>query len=89
MEGSSIRWAEFNVINSMGSTDYYTRRIAYLIAHHVLDQNSPGLIMVTNVFKKELQKSSNIVECSCALSCLGNICNKDLGETLLTPILNL
>lgn len=89
MEGQSIKWAEFNVINSMGSSDYYTRRIAYLIAHQVLDQNSQGLIMVTNVIKKEIQKSSNTVECSCALSCLGNICNKDLGESLLSQVISL
>jgi hypothetical protein len=52
MEGSSVKWAEFNVINSIGSSDYTTRRYAYLTLHIVIDSDSTGIIMLTNLFKK-------------------------------------
>lgn len=52
MQASSIKWAEFNVINLMASQDYNTKRISFLIAHQVIDHQSQGLIMLTNLFKK-------------------------------------
>lgn len=55
MEGSNIKWAEFHVINSMGSPDYMVKRVALLTAHLVIDHSSQGLIMVTNLFKKVTQ----------------------------------
>jgi hypothetical protein len=37
MENQTVKWAEFNVINSMGSSDYLTRRYSLLAAHLVMD----------------------------------------------------
>jgi len=37
MEGNNVKWAEFNVINSIGANEYITRRIAYLSLPLVID----------------------------------------------------
>ncbi|CAD8051794.1 unnamed protein product [Paramecium sonneborni] len=87
MEGNNIRWAEFQIINLMGSGDFQLKLGAQLAAHLVIDNQSQGLIMVTNVFIKEF-KSSHI-ECSSTLSCLGTIANKDLSDSLLSHVLKL
>lgn len=47
----------------------------------MIDPQSSGLILATNVFQKELK--TNYIECSCALSCLGTIANKDLSESMI------
>lgn len=43
--------------------------------------------MVTNFFKKELK--NNYIECSAALSCLGTIANKDLGDSIIDIVMGL
>ena len=40
MEGNSIRWAEFQVINLMGSGDFQLKLTAQLAAHLVIDNQS-------------------------------------------------
>lgn len=69
----------------MGVQDLQLKLTAFLAAHLVIDCQSQGLIMVTNLFQKELK--SNLVECSSALSCLGTISNRDLLEQLLPFII--
>ncbi|CAK55642.1 unnamed protein product (macronuclear) [Paramecium tetraurelia] len=87
MEGNNIRWAEFQIINLMGCADFQLKLGAQLAAHLVIDSQSQGLIMVTNVFQKEFKNGH--VECSATLSCLGTIANKDLSDSLLTHVLKL
>lgn len=58
-----------------------------MAAHLVIDSQSQGLIMVTNLFQKELK--SNYIECSATLSCLGTIANRDLADALIGHVINL
>eukprot|EP00331_Platyophrya_macrostoma_P027868 CAMPEP_0176451816 /NCGR_PEP_ID=MMETSP0127-20121128/28108_1 /TAXON_ID=938130 /ORGANISM="Platyophrya macrostoma, Strain WH" /LENGTH=80 /DNA_ID=CAMNT_0017840037 /DNA_START=1 /DNA_END=239 /DNA_ORIENTATION=- len=46
------------------------------------------MLLTTNFFKKEITKN-NVEEISLALSCLGNICNNDLGSVVLNQLINL
>ena len=84
--GIDISWAAFHIIQSMSIRE--EKQAGYLIATLAFNQNSPILIMATNVVKKDLS-SNDVGEVLLALHTLAQITSHDLGRDLHFDVCNL
>lgn len=78
MEDYDIRWANFDILQMMSSSQFIPKQLAYTTASLTFEPNSDCIMMTTNLFKKEL-KNPIYIECSVMLSCLTNICTREIA----------
>lgn len=84
--GYDMNWIVFHVVELMSSPKTIEKRIGYLTASLIFNQDTPVLMLCTNLVKKDL--TSNVVsDCSMALHTLASIVNRDLARDLLQDVL--
>lgn len=88
MEDYDIRWANFDILQLMSSQSFTPKHLAYTTASITFDYSSECIMMTTNLFKKEL-KNPSYIECSVMLSCLTNICNKEIAVEIIDLVMSL
>jgi AP-3 complex subunit delta-1 len=84
--GYDMNWIVFHVVESMSSHKPIEKRIGYLAASLLFNQDTPVLMLCTNLVKKDLT-SNNVSDCAMALHTLAAIANRDLSRDLLQDVL--
>ena len=84
--GIDITWAAFHIIQAISIRE--EKRAGYLIASLAFNQNSPVLIMATNVIKKDLV-STDVKDVLLSLHTLAQITSHDLSRDLHFDVSNL
>ena len=88
MEDYDIRWANFEILGLMSSQSFIAKHLAYTTASLTFESSSDCIMMTTNLFKKEL-KNPSYIECSVMLSCLTNICTKEIAVEIIDLVMGL
>ena len=78
--GYDVQWTVFHVIESMSSHKLSEKRIGYAAAALCFSQETPMLMLCTNLIKKDLK--SNVGDGAMALHTLSQIANRDLARDL-------
>jgi AP-3 complex subunit delta-1 len=84
--GRNIQWAAFHIIQAMSITE--EKKLGYMAAAIAFNQNSPILIMATNVIKKDLS-SNNVKDVLMAMHTLAQICSSDLARDLYGDVVTM
>lgn len=87
-EDYDIRWANFDILQLMSSQHFTPKHLAYTTASLTFDSSSDCIMMTTNLFKKEL-KNPSYIECSVMLSCLTNICTREISVEIIDLVMGL
>lgn len=82
--GYDIQWASFHIIQAISLSSQ--KRNGYMAASLVFNADLPGLIMATNVFKKDLN-SYDPIEVKLVLHTMANIMTADLARDLHNDVL--
>lgn len=80
-----MNWIVFHIIESMSSHKQSEKKIGYLAANLCFQQDSPVLMLCTNLIKKDLA-SNNVADGAMALHTLAQIANADLARDLHTDV---
>ena len=88
MEDYDIRWANFEILQLMSCQSFIPKQLAYTTASLTFESSSDCMMMTTNLFKKELTNPSYI-ECSVMLSCLTNICTREIAMQISDLVMGL
>ncbi|KAJ3367893.1 AP-3 complex subunit delta-1 [Kappamyces sp. JEL0680] len=81
MSKYDMNWIVFHVIECMSSQKQGEKRIGYMAAALCFHQETPVLMLCTNLIKKDLH-SANVSDGALALHTLSQIVNKDLARDL-------
>merc|ERR1711871_1620115 len=88
MLGYDMGWAAFNIVETMSQPKFSHKRIGYLAASIVFDENTEVTLLTTNLFKKDFT-SSNQYEVGLAINCLANIVTEELACDLVADVVSL
>ncbi|KRY18379.1 AP-3 complex subunit delta-1, partial [Trichinella patagoniensis] len=88
MLGYDISWAAFNIIEVMSAQKFTYKRIGYLAASQVFNENTEVLMLTTNLVKKDIN-SAAIYDASIALNGLSCFITPDLARDLANDVVSL
>ncbi len=90
LEGYDMSWANFNIIECMSMPWFGHKHVGYLAAAQSFYADTDVILLTTNLFRKAFAPSGADMhamwETGAAISCLSNICNRDLAKSLLNDI---
>ena len=86
--GFDSNFADFNIIELLGSHTLAIKRIGYMAAIVCFHEDTPVLMLCTNQIRKDLS-SNNYHEASIALHALAQIVNIDLSRNLSSDLVGM
>ncbi|CAI9113539.1 OLC1v1014153C1 [Oldenlandia corymbosa var. corymbosa] len=88
LHGVDMSWAAFHSIELSSSTNFHSKRIAYLAASLSFNPSTEVILLLTHQLRKDLS-SANPHEVSLALQTLSSICTPDLARDLTPELFTL
>ena len=86
--GEKTHFAQVECINLIASEDFADKRVGYLAAVLLLDENQELLTLLTNLLNNDLNHPSRYVV-SLAINALGALTSPELARDLYTDIKNI
>ncbi|XP_063902303.1 AP-1 complex subunit gamma-1-like [Zophobas morio] len=88
MLGYPAHFGQLEVLKLISSSQFLDKRLGYLGAMLLLDEQSDLQLLLTNCLKSDLNSRFHYVTCT-ALCTLGNICSTDMARDLAVEVENL
>eukprot|EP01041_Mallomonas_annulata_P012752 gene12752-26858_t len=91
MIGYNVSWASFGIVEVMSQQRFAHKRIGYLAANQSFTETTDVILLTTNLFKKEFERSgiSSPYETGLAINSIANIVTHDLARDCMGDMVNL
>mmetsp|Transcript_22386 Transcript_22386/g.22573 ORF Transcript_22386/g.22573 Transcript_22386/m.22573 type:complete len:1277 (+) Transcript_22386:138-3968(+) len=91
MIGYDVSWASFGIVEVMSQPRFAHKRVGYLAANQSFTETTDVILLTTNLFKKEFERSamSSPYETGLAINSLANIVTHDLARDCMGDMVSL